>query len=126
DVDEPLLDDLLNNLTEFAQAAIADFAGVGLRRTPWGADGQGHVGVLGVGEDEVLADARVGVDAGQLHVERLLHHWFHPEPFSDPPQKRRGRVPTPRRFCEASLTEAASSAPSISARPSAGWRARCP
>ena len=33
-----------------------------------------HVGVLGVGEDEVLAAVRIGVDAGQFFVERFLDH----------------------------------------------------
>ena len=34
---------------------------------------QRHVGVLGVGEDELLAAARVGVDAGEFLVEGFLH-----------------------------------------------------
>ena len=67
-------DDLRDDVAELGEAAVADFAGVRFRRLARGADGQRHVGVLGVGEDEVLAAARVGVDAGQLQVERFLDH----------------------------------------------------
>ena len=47
---------------------------MGFRRPAGRADGQGHVGVLGVGEDEILAAVRVGVNASQFCVERFLHH----------------------------------------------------
>jgi hypothetical protein len=59
---------------ELAERAVAQLAAVGLGRAARGADGQRHVGVLGVGEDEVLAAVRVGVDAPQLDVEGLLNH----------------------------------------------------
>ncbi len=74
DVHQLCFDDLRDDVAELGQGAIAQLAAVGLRRTAGGADGQGHVGVLGVGEDEVLAAVRVGVDAGQLEVERFLHY----------------------------------------------------
>ena len=46
--------------------AIAHLAAVRFGRPARRADGQGHVGVLGVGEDEILAAVRVGVNAGQF------------------------------------------------------------
>ena len=72
------LDDLRDDVAELGQAAVAQLAAVRLGRAAGGADGQGHVGVLGVGEDEVLAAVRVGVDAGQFEVERFLHHIMTP------------------------------------------------
>src|SRR5262249_13557040 len=56
-----------------------------LGRPAGGADGQGHVGVLGVGEDEVLGAVRVGVDAGQFPVQGFLGHGL--------PQRRPKRAP---------------------------------
>ena len=68
------LDDLRDDVAELGEAAIAQLAAVRFRRAAGSADGQGHVGVLGVGEDEVLAAVRIGVDAGQLEIERFLNH----------------------------------------------------
>jgi len=74
DVHEFLLDDLHDDVTKLAEAAIAQLAAMGLGRTSRRADGEGHVGVLGVGEDEVLAAVRVGVNALQFLVERFFHY----------------------------------------------------
>ena len=38
-----------------------------------GSDAEGHVGIFGVGEDEVFAAGRIGVNARQLLIERLAH-----------------------------------------------------
>src|SRR5262249_48253435 len=46
---------------------------VRLRRPPWRSDGEGHVRVLGIGEDEVLRAVRIGVNTDQVLVERLIH-----------------------------------------------------
>ena len=64
----------VDDVAELGEGAIAQLAAVRFRRAAGRADGQGHVGVLGVGEDEVLAAVRIGVDAGQLHVERFCRH----------------------------------------------------
>ena len=74
DVHQLRLDDLRDDVAELGQSAIAQFAAVRFRRAAGRADGQGHVGVLGVGEDEVLAAVRIGVDAGEFDVERFLYH----------------------------------------------------
>jgi len=50
-----------------------------LGRTAGSADGQGHVSVLGVGEDEVLAAVGIGVDASESLVEGFLGHFGHLE-----------------------------------------------
>ena len=36
-------------------------------------DGEGHVRILGVGKNEVLAAGRIGVDAFQLLIESFFH-----------------------------------------------------
>ena len=56
-------------LSKLGQRAVSQLAGMRLRRFPRRADGQRHVGVLGIGKDEILAPLRVGVDALQLEVE---------------------------------------------------------
>ena len=69
DVHQALLDDLLDDVAEFGQAAVTQLAAVRLGRLAGRADRQSHVRVLGVGEDEVLAAVRIGVDAGQFLIE---------------------------------------------------------
>ncbi len=59
-----------------ARLRIAHLAAVRFGRAARRADGQGHVGVLGVGEDEVLAAVRIGVNARQLLIERFRGHSF--------------------------------------------------
>ncbi len=53
DVDHPLLDDGADLLAIFFEGLEPDLAVVGLGRLPRGADAEGHVGILGVGEDEL-------------------------------------------------------------------------
>ena len=55
DVDDPLLDDRPDLLAVLFQGLEPDLARVGLGRLPGRADAEGHVGVLGVGEDELAA-----------------------------------------------------------------------
>ena len=74
DVHEALFNYLLDDLAKLGQAAIAQFAAMGFRRLAGRADGESHVGVLGIGKDEILAAARVGVDALQLAVQRFFNH----------------------------------------------------
>src|SRR5207302_526988 len=74
---KPLFDDLLDDVAELGQAAVAQFAGMGFRRAAGGADAQGHVGVLGVREDEVLAADGIGVDAPQFLIEGFFGHKSH-------------------------------------------------
>ena len=74
DVHELLFDDARDDVAELCEAAIANFAGMRFRRLPRSADGQRHIGVLGVGEDEILAAARVRVDTPELRVKRFFHH----------------------------------------------------
>src|SRR5262249_27922128 len=50
------------------------FAAVGLWRTARCADSEGHVRVLGVGEDEVLVAVRVGVNPGQFAIKYFFYH----------------------------------------------------
>ena len=82
-----------------------DLARVRLGRLPRRADAEGHVGVLGVGEDE-LAAVRVGVDRRELAVERLFHQrplppWPEmvtreaPPPLPTPPEPIVTRTPLP-------------------------------
>ena len=73
DVDQTLPRDLADVLAILGQRAHANFAGVHLGRAARGADAECHVGVLGVGQDEVLAAGRIGVNGGQLAIERFLH-----------------------------------------------------
>ena len=70
DVDQALAGVLADLVAVFGQGAEADLAsGVGLGRQAGCADAEGHVGVLGVGEDEVAAALGVGVDGGEFLVE---------------------------------------------------------
>ena len=68
-LDELRFDDLRDDVAKLTQTAIANFPRMRLGGSARRADGQRHVGIFGVGEDEILAAARVGVDAGQLGVE---------------------------------------------------------
>ena len=43
------------------------------RRFAGRTNGEGHVRILGVGKNEVLAAGRIGVDAFQLAIESLFH-----------------------------------------------------
>ena len=68
DVDEPLLHDVANQLPILGQRAEAGLAGVMLGTQPGGRQPERHVGVLGVGQDEIAA-AGIGQDASQFTVE---------------------------------------------------------
>ena len=72
DVDQARAGDQPHLLAVFLERLEADLARVHLGRRARCAEPERHVGVLGVGDDEFAA-ARVGVDRGQLAVERLLH-----------------------------------------------------
>ncbi len=75
-VDVPLVDDLANLLAIFGQGAEANFAGVHLGRLPGGANAERHVRVFGVGNDEVWRAGGIGMNGGQLLIERFLHGKF--------------------------------------------------
>src|SRR5262249_37091820 len=60
-----------NLLAILSQSAEPHLAGMILRRLARCADAKGHVGVLGIGEDEFLATRWIGVDCGELSVERF-------------------------------------------------------
>jgi hypothetical protein len=72
DVHEARARDQPHLVAVFLERLEADLAGMHLGRLAGCAQAQRHVGVLGVGDDE-LAAIRVSVDRGELTVERLLH-----------------------------------------------------
>ena len=72
DVDQARPGDQPHLLAIFLERLEPDLAGVHLGRPAGRTEPERHVGVLGVGDDE-LAAARVGVDRGELAVERFLH-----------------------------------------------------
>ena len=72
DVDEPLGDDLADQVAVLVEGAEAGFSRVLLGALAGGRKAEGHVGVLGVREDEVAAGG-IGEDAGEFLVERFLH-----------------------------------------------------
>ena len=61
-VDQTLAGDQSHLLAVVFERLEADLTGMGLGRCAWGAEPERHVGVLGVGEDELPAPVRVGVD----------------------------------------------------------------
>ena len=72
DVDQARPGDQPHLIAIFFERLEPDFAGVHLGRAAGRAQAERHVGVLGVGDDE-LAAARVGVDRRELAVEGFLH-----------------------------------------------------
>ena len=72
DVDQPLGHDLAHHLAELVERAEAGLAGVMLGTAAGRRKPEGHVRVLGVGQDEVAASG-VGKDTGELLVQRFLH-----------------------------------------------------
>ena len=74
DVDQPLPRDLADLFAIFGQRAHPHFAGVHFGRAARRADAERHVGILGVGQDELLRARRIGVNGGQFSIERFFHH----------------------------------------------------
>jgi len=72
DVDESLTSDQPHLLAVLLERLEPDLAGMHLGRLARRAQPQRHVGVLGVGQDEFTA-VRIGMDRGELAVERLDH-----------------------------------------------------
>ena len=69
DVHDSLLDHLANLLAILSQRLEPHFPIMPLRRLPRRTDGEAHVGVLRVRDDELFAAARIGMNGGQLAVE---------------------------------------------------------
>src|SRR4051794_8907865 len=64
DVDQALLDDLYDLFTKVLQASVWQVRRPRLERASRGTDGEGHVSVLGIGQDEFLGARRVRMNAG--------------------------------------------------------------
>src|SRR5262249_1599522 len=73
DVHHSLPDHLPDLFAILRQRLEADFAIMTLRRQPRRPDAKPHVRILGIGDDEILAAMRVGMNGSQLAIERLLH-----------------------------------------------------
>ncbi len=71
-IDQPLGNDLADQPAVFVEGAEAGLVGVMFGALAGCRKPEGHVGILGVGEDEIAAGA-IGEDAGEFLVERFLH-----------------------------------------------------
>ena len=71
DVDDVLPDDGADLVEELLAGAVAGPAAVGLALGAGPAQAGAHVGVLGVGDDEVLTAVLAGPDPGELLVQAL-------------------------------------------------------
>jgi hypothetical protein len=69
-VDEALGHELADRVAIFLDRTEGTAAGPAVGTQPGGCQAEGHVGVLGIGEDEV-ATAPIGRDPGEFHVERF-------------------------------------------------------
>lgn len=75
DVDNPLTDDRANLIAVLAQCLVLQLGIVSLRRKSRRTDAERHVGILGIGEDEVGTPLRVVMNGSQLAIEGFLHRF---------------------------------------------------
>jgi hypothetical protein len=68
DINQLLAGDFANVVAEFGEAAIRSGTGVASTRRPGRGQTEGHVGVFGVGEDEVAA-SRIGGESGKFRIQ---------------------------------------------------------
>ena len=73
DVDQTLLDHIADQLAVFVQRAEPGLVRVVFGTAAGGRQTECHVGVLGIGQDEVV-DGRVGQDTGQFGIKGLRLH----------------------------------------------------
>ena len=78
DVDQSLPGDLANLLAILGQRAEPALAGMHLGRLARHADAKRHIGILGIGQNEVGGARRIGMDGRQLAIERFLHDGYLP------------------------------------------------
>ncbi|MFO1093556.1 MAG: hypothetical protein U0992_09625 [Planctomycetaceae bacterium] len=69
-------DDLADLVAELGERAEAGFAVVAFGGEARRADAERHVGVLGIGDDELAASIRIGMDGGELAVEGFHRRQF--------------------------------------------------
>ena len=84
DVDDVLLDHRLYRIDEFGAGAQALGGPVGLTLRSDGVEAGAHVGVLGVGDDEIGAPIGAGANPREFFVE--------PQHVSSLPARRRGSL----------------------------------
>ena len=69
DIDNALLDDVANLLAVLGERFESDFPIVPLGRPSRRADAESHIGILGVGDDKLLASRRIGMNRGEFSIE---------------------------------------------------------